>query len=87
MHIAKVMDEIRPHMRTCARADVSLFRVSETGGLICAEIYCVVRNPLARRFTKVKGVQRHVRTCASLFRTSETDGQTALKFDAWLGDH
>ena len=29
----------------------------------------------------------HVRTCASLFRISETAGRISLKIDVWLGDH
>ena len=47
----------------------------------CAEIWRVVRDQLAVRFTLLwGGVHLHVRTCAPLFRISETVGRTALKF-------
>ena len=53
-----------------------------------AEICFVVRHPLAWRFTKVVGVQVHVRrTFAALFRISGTTGRIALKLGVWLGDH
>ena len=33
------------------------------------------------------GEEGHIRTCAPLFRISETAGRSVLKFDAWLGTH
>ena len=46
----------------------------------CAEIWCVVRDQLARQFTQTQGrVHLHVRTCVPLFRISGTAGRIALK--------
>ena len=60
----------------------------------CAEIWYVVRKPLARHLTEVDdGVQLHLRTCAPLFRVSGTAEiwslifgreSRALKFGVWL---
>ena len=51
----------------------------------CAEIWSVVRDPLAMRFTQTKGgVHLHVRTCEFVFRISGTAGHIALKFGVWL---
>ena len=58
------------------------------GWMDCAEIWCVVRDPLTRRFIDVyDGVQAHVRMCASLFHISRTAGRIALKFGVSLWDH
>ena len=40
---------------TCARADMSPFPDLENGWTDCAEIWYVVRDPLARLFAKVNG--------------------------------
>ena len=45
----------------------------------------MVRDPLAKRFTKVD-VQGRVRMCASLLHISGTAGRTALKFGMWIRD-
>ena len=34
MHIKQVMGGVHLHVRTCARADVPVFRISETAGPI-----------------------------------------------------
>ena len=48
----------------------------------CAEIWYVVRDPVARLFVKVKcGAQLYVRKCAPLFRISETAELIARKLD------
>ena len=86
-HITQVMGGIHPHvgMRTCRRASFPYFR---NGWADCAEIWHVVRDPLARRPTKDKGgAQLHFRTCAPLVRVSGTVGRTALKCGVCLGDH
>ena len=65
-----------------------LFPYLENGWADSAEICCVVRDPLARRFKEVDGaVQVHVRKCETTFHISGTAGRIALKFDVWLGDH
>ena len=57
----------------------------------------MVRDPLAKRFTKAdvgevrtcsctRRAQPHVCMCTCLFFISGTAGQTALKFGVWLGD-
>ena len=47
----------------------------------CVEIWRVVRDQLAMRFTLLRvGVHMHERICAPLFRISGTSGQIALKF-------
>ena len=52
------MDGVYMHVRTCARADVSSFPYFGNGWTDCAEIWCVVRDPLTRHFLKVEdGVQ------------------------------
>ena len=53
MHVAQVMDGVYLHVRSSARADVPHFRYLGNGWNDCAEICYVVRDPLARRFTKV----------------------------------
>ena len=54
----------------------------------CTKVWCVARDPLAKYCTEnLFGIHWQVRTCASLFRISETAGRTALKFGVWLGDH
>ena len=65
---------------TCARADVP-FPYLVNGWTDCDEIWYVVRDPPARRFTEVDdGVQLYVRTCAPLFDMSGTARRIALKF-------
>ena len=86
MHITQVMGGVHLHVRTCARADVPPFPYLGNGWTDCAEIWCVVRDPLARLFAKVNGgAQLHVRTCAPLFRI--TAGRIALKFGKFLDAH
>ena len=77
------------HVRTgaCAR-----FSYLGNGWTDCAEIWCVVSDPLARSFANVQdGVYLNVRTCARgdvpLFCISETAGLLALKFGVCLGTH
>ena len=85
MHMTQVMGAVHVHVRTCRCA---LFPYLGNGWTDCAEIWCVVRNPLARLFAKVNGgAQLHVRTCSPLFRISETAGRIALKFSMWLETH
>ena len=75
------------YVRMYLRADVSPFPHLGNGWTDCAEIWCVVSDPLARHFIKVNaGVQVHVRTYALLFRISGTAGWIALTFDVWLLD-
>ena len=66
---------------TCASAYVQMcphFPDFGNGWTDCAEIWYVVRDPLAR--VVKDGVQLHMRTCAPFFGISETAGQIALKF-------
>ena len=71
----------RAHVRTP-------FSYLGNGWTDCVEIWYVVGDPLAKRFTEVNGgVQMHVRTCAPPFRILGTAGRIALKFGVWLGDH
>ena len=50
-----------------------------------AEIWCVVRDPLAMRFTPLRGgVHLRLRTCAPLFRLSGTARRIVLKFGMLL---
>ena len=52
------------------------------------EIWCAVRELLARHLTRVwAGVQLHVRTCISLFCISEVAGWIVLKFCMRLEAH
>ena len=81
----KAYGRVHLHVRTCAPADVPLFRILENGWTDCAEIWYVVRDPLARLFAKVNdGAQLHVRT---FFRITETAGRIALTFGMWLETH
>ena len=76
------------HSCTCARADVPPFQHLGNGWTDCAEILCMVRDPLARLFAKVHGAtQLHVHTRTPLFRISETAGWITLKFGMWLEAH
>ena len=52
------MQGIQVHVRTCA----PLFRVSGTAGRIAQNLVCVVREPLAMRFTP-SGGYAHERKC------------------------
>ena len=73
------------YVRTCARADVPNVLYLLNGWTDCAEIWCMVRDELAMRFTPLMGrVHLHVRTCAPLFRISGTAGRIVLKFGVWL---
>ena len=65
VYIAQVMGVVHLHMRTCARADVPRLLYLGNGWTDCAEIWYVVRDPSARRFTEVDdGVHLHMTTCA-----------------------
>ena len=64
---------------TCTRALVQMCPLSRISETDCAEIWYVVRDPVARLFAKVKcGAQLYVR---NFFRILETAEQIALKFD------
>ena len=77
------------HICTCARTDVSPFRISEMAGRIALEFGKWLETqvklgkwPLVRLLTEAKGgAQLHVRT---LFRILETAGRVEPKFDLWL---
>ena len=72
---------------TSARARVQMphFPYLGNGLTNCAEFWFVVIYQLAWCFTKVLyGVHVHVRTCAPLFRISETAGRIAPKLGSWL---
>ena len=85
VHNAHVMGGLHLHVRTCICAP---FPYLVNGWTDCAEIWYLVRDPLAMRFTEVDyGVQMHMRTCAPLFRISGTTGRIALKFGVWLETH
>ena len=88
MHNAQVMSGIHLHVRTWERADVSPFPYLVDGWTNCAEIWYMVDDPLARRFTEADdGIQLHVRTCAPFFRISRTGERIVLKFGMWLETH
>ena len=76
-------------MRTCARADVAHFPYLGNGWTDCAEVWCVARDPLAKLLQEFMVGHSCTRTCALLFRISETAGRgrTALKFGMWLEAH
>ena len=38
MHTTQIMGRVHMYVRTCARADVSLFRISETAGRIALKL-------------------------------------------------
>ena len=81
IHITQVMGRV-------TRADVLPFPNLGNDWAVCAEIWFVVRDLLAWRFTKVNGgVRVHVHTCAPLFRISGTAGRIALRLGVWLEDH
>ena len=85
MHITQVMVG---YTCSCARAYVPPFPHFGNGWTDWAEIWFVIRDPLAWRFTKVNGgVQVRVRTRAAVFRISGTAGRIALKRGMWLQDH
>ena len=85
MRITQVMSGVHLHVRS---ADVPPFPHLGNGWTDCADIWFVVRDPLAWCFTKVNGeVQVHVRTCAPPFRISGTAGRVGLKLGVWLEDH
>ena len=89
MHIAQVMSG---YICTCARADVPppSFPHLANGWMDCTEIWQVVRDPLARRFTEVAdGVRLYVprAQCAPLFLISGTAGRIVLKLGVWFGGH
>ena len=65
VHNVQVMGGIHLHVCPCARADVIPFPYLVNGWTDCAEIWYVVRGPLARRLTKIYGgAHLHLRTCA-----------------------
>ena len=66
-------------------ADVPPFSHLGNGWTDCTEIWLVVRDPLAWRFTKVNAGYRC--TCAPLFRIPGTAGRITLKLGVWLEDH
>ena len=79
------MGWVNLHASTCARAPFPYLGNSWTD---CAEIWYVVRDPLAKRFTEVDdGIQLHVRACAPLFLILGTAGRIALKFCVWFGNN
>ena len=50
IHITQVMGVVHLHVRTCRCAR---FKYLGNGRTDCAVIWCVIREPLAKRFTKV----------------------------------
>ena len=86
MHIIKVMGGVHLHVRT-GRV-VPPFPHLGNGWTDCAEIWFVVKDPLAWRFTEVNGGEQvHVLTCLPLFHISGTVGRIALKLGVWLENH
>ena len=77
---------------SCKYALAHPFSCLENGWTACAGIMYVVIDPLAKRLQKlmygtyVRTCSMRVSMCASIFRISETAGQTALKSGVWLGD-
>ena len=71
MYNAHVMGEVQLHVRTCI---CTPYPYLGNGLTDCAEIWCVVREPLDRRFTEVDGgVQLHVSTPFSYLGNGFTD--------------
>ena len=67
MHIKQVMGGVHLQVRTCASADVPGVTYLGNSWTDCAEIWCVVRDQFAMRFTLLRGgVHLHVRTRALL---------------------
>ena len=65
------MGGVHLDVRTCERADVTLFPYLGNVWTDCAEMWHVVRDPLARLFMKVKGgEQLHVRTLFDILKTN-----------------
>ena len=88
MHSTQVMSGVHLHVRMRSRADVPSFQYRGNGLTDCAEIWYVVRDSLASRFTNVNGgVQAHARTCTSLLCILGTARRIALKYGVSLGDH
>ena len=85
MDITQVMDGVHLHVRTCARADMPLFHISEMAGRIALKFGVWLE-------THQQGVLQnfmvgHSFTCAPLFRISELTGRIALEIFMWLEAH
>ena len=81
MHITQVMGGVHLHVLMCRCAP---FTYLGNGWIDCVEIWCVVRDTLARLLQKsrmgyiCKCARAHVQTCP-FFRISEMAGRIALK--------
>ena len=87
MHITHVMGGVHLHVRTCICAP---FLYLGNGWTDCAEIWCVIRDPLAR-LECLESRVGYICTWARadvqifpLFRISETGGRISLKFGVLL---
>ena len=91
MHIKHVIGGVHLHVRTCARADVPLFRISETAGWIALKFSVLLETHylgVLQKSMMGTSARAHVRTCRCVpFHISETAGRIALKFSLWLETH
>ena len=62
MHIKQVMGGVHLHVRTCARADVPLFRISETAGRIALKFGVLLETHYLGVLRK--SMMGHISTCA-----------------------
>ena len=76
IHIAKIAGAARQHVSTP-------FSHLENGWTVCADILCMVRDPIAVRFSHAKG--EGISVCVLLFRISRTAGRIALKYGVCWG--
>ena len=77
------MGGVHPRVRTCARAYVPLFRISETAGPIALKFGLWLETHQLGVLQKLMVGYR--RTCAPLFRISGTAGRIALKLGVVRG--
>ena len=85
--MAQAMGAVHLYVRTCRCAPFPYLKDVWTD---CTEIWCVARNPLARRFANVYGVvQLHVGTCRCVHFPYLGNGWTdcAEIFGMWLETH
>ena len=85
MYVTQVICSEHLHVRTCRCAS---FPYLGSGWRDCGEIWCVVRDSLARRLQKYTvgtSVRAHVQMCP--FCNSESAGRIELKFGMWLVTH
>ena len=91
MNLSRILSVTHAFLNPGHLPPLSLTRIPFTylgkGWTYCAEIWCVVRDPIAMRFTETKSVVHlQVRTCVPLSVSRERmDAFIALNHGAYMG--